>query len=174
LLHCEHDADDVLADVVHVALDRRHHDLALARHALRLRSLLGLDEGHQVRDRLLHHARLFTTCGRNILPAPNRSPTTFMPSISGPSMTSSGRPPSARARASSVSASMKSVMPLTSACSERSSTGPSRQARGPRAALPPPPPLERLGELSSSARSRRAAVEDHVLDALAQLGSISS
>ncbi|ETH50634.1 homocysteine S-methyltransferase [Bordetella pertussis H973] len=25
----------------------------------------------------------FTTCGRNILPAPNRSPTTFMPSISG-------------------------------------------------------------------------------------------
>ena len=26
----EHDADDVLADVVHVALDRRHHDLAVA------------------------------------------------------------------------------------------------------------------------------------------------
>ena len=24
----EHDADDVLADVVHVALDGRHHDLA--------------------------------------------------------------------------------------------------------------------------------------------------
>ena len=34
---------------------------------------------------------LLTTCGRNILPAPNRSPTTFMPSISGPSITSSGR-----------------------------------------------------------------------------------
>src|SRR6185437_8210943 len=34
---------------------------------------------------------LFTTCGRNILPEPNRSPTTFMPSISGPSMTCSGR-----------------------------------------------------------------------------------
>ena len=28
----------------------------------------------------------FTTCGRNILPAPNKSPTTVMPSISGPSM----------------------------------------------------------------------------------------
>ena len=27
----EHDADDVLADVVHVALDRREHDLALCR-----------------------------------------------------------------------------------------------------------------------------------------------
>src|SRR5437868_10956856 len=32
-----------------------------------------------------------TTCGRNILPEPNRSPTTFMPSISGPSITCSGR-----------------------------------------------------------------------------------
>ena len=35
----------------------------------------------------------FTTCGRNILPSPNGSPTTFMPSISGPSITSIGRPP---------------------------------------------------------------------------------
>src|SRR5678810_1185962 len=34
---------------------------------------------------------LFTTCGRNILPAPNRSPTIFMPSISGPSMIWIGR-----------------------------------------------------------------------------------
>src|SRR5882762_5876411 len=33
---------------------------------------------------------LLTTCGRNILPLPNRSPTTFMPSMSGPSMTCSG------------------------------------------------------------------------------------
>ena len=34
---------------------------------------------------------LLTTWGRNILPAPKRSPTTFMPSISGPSMIDSGR-----------------------------------------------------------------------------------
>ena len=34
---------------------------------------------------------LLTTWGRNILPAPNRSPTTFIPSISGPSITSIGR-----------------------------------------------------------------------------------
>ena len=47
---------------------------------------------------------LFTTCGRNIFPAPNRSPTTFIPSISGPSITSIGR--SARRRASSVSSTM--------------------------------------------------------------------
>ncbi|CSC41264.1 Uncharacterised protein [Vibrio cholerae] len=32
----------------------------------------------------------FTTCGRNIFPSPNKSPTTFIPSISGPSITSSG------------------------------------------------------------------------------------
>ncbi len=35
---------------------------------------------------------LFTTWGRNILPDPNRSPTTFIPSINGPSMTASGLP----------------------------------------------------------------------------------
>ena len=45
----------------------------------------------------------FTTWGRNILPAPNRSPTIFMPSISGPSMTSRGR--ANCCRASSVSSS---------------------------------------------------------------------
>ena len=28
----------------------------------------------------------FTTCGKNILPAPNRSPTTCIPAINGPSM----------------------------------------------------------------------------------------
>ena len=53
----EHDADDVLADVVNVALDRRHHDrpLGLARYTRR--GLLRLDEGDKMRDRLLHHAR---------------------------------------------------------------------------------------------------------------------
>ncbi len=45
---------------------------------------------------------LLTTCGRNILPLPKRSPTTFIPSMSGPSMTSIGR--STCSRASSVSA----------------------------------------------------------------------
>src|SRR4028118_1875366 len=34
---------------------------------------------------------LLTTCGRNIFPDPNRSPTAFMPAMSGPSMTGSGR-----------------------------------------------------------------------------------
>ena len=60
LLHWSTTDDDVLADVVHVALDGRDDDLALRparrrrrRHAL----LLCLDVGHQVRDRLLHHAR---------------------------------------------------------------------------------------------------------------------
>ena len=58
----EHDADDVLADVVHVALHGRHHDLAvgaaLGRAAGGLpRFLFLLHERHQVGDRLLHHAR---------------------------------------------------------------------------------------------------------------------
>ena len=67
-----------------------------------------------------------TTCGRNILPAPNRSPTTFMPSIRGPSMTASGLPDSTRA--ASVSSTMNSSIPLTSACSSRFSTGQERHA----------------------------------------------
>ena len=67
---------------------------------------------------------LFTTCGRNIFPSPNRSPTTLIPSISGPSITFSGTP--YFSRASSVSSSMKSVRPFSSACFSRSSTGPSR------------------------------------------------
>ena len=36
IIAAEHDADDVLADVVHVALDRRQQDLAGAERALRL------------------------------------------------------------------------------------------------------------------------------------------
>ena len=52
---------------------------------------------------------LFTTWGRNILPDPNRSPTTFIPSISGPSMTSIGC--GAACRASSVSSTMNWSMP---------------------------------------------------------------
>ena len=49
----EHDADDVLADVVHVALDRREHDRAL--HAAA--GLLLLHVRLEVRDGALHRAR---------------------------------------------------------------------------------------------------------------------
>ena len=70
---------------------------------------------------------LLTTCGRNILPAPNRSPTTFMPSISGPSIISSGR--AYFCRASSRSGSRKSSTPWTRACDSRASTVLSRHFR---------------------------------------------
>ena len=55
------------------------------------------------------------------MPAPNRSPTTFMPSINGPSMIDSVR--SQAWRASSVSASIKSTVPVIKACFRRSATG---------------------------------------------------
>ena len=107
-----------------------------------------------------------TTCGRNIRPEPNRSPTTFMPSISGPSITASGR--GAFLRASSTSSAMKSVMPWTSACARRFSTGHSRQERSASFFSLPGPrcccgnrqqPLGRVG----------AAIEHHVLAGFAQL-----
>ena len=50
----QHDADDVLADVVDVALDRGHDDLALAGQFPL--DLVGFDERQQVRHRALHHA----------------------------------------------------------------------------------------------------------------------
>ena len=113
----------------------------------------------------------FTTCGRNILPAPNRSPTTFMPAISGPSMTCSGR--SASSRASSVSASMNSVMPLTSAWLMRCSTGHSRQARSRSLGFLAGRALEALGDLQHALGRRAAglrhAVEHDILAGLAQL-----
>ena len=52
---------------------------------------------------------LFTTWGRNIRPSPNMSPTILIPSMRGPSITSSGR--SADLRASSTSSSMKASIP---------------------------------------------------------------
>ena len=72
----------------------------------------------------------FTTWGRNIRPLPNRSPTTFMPSMSGPSITSIGRPPRAAisSRSSSVSSSACSSMPLTSEYVMRSPMGSERHS----------------------------------------------
>ena len=108
---------------------------------------------------------LFTTCGRNILPAPNRSPTIFMPSISGPSMISSGR--GYFWRASSTSASMNSTTPWTSAYDSRSSTG--CLAPGEIQLLLLPAPLHRVGELHQPLGRVGTAIEDHVLDVLEQV-----
>ena len=52
--------DDVLADVMHVTLDRGDHDAALGlglATSVQQRLLLGLDVGQQVRHGLLHHPR---------------------------------------------------------------------------------------------------------------------
>lgn len=55
------------------------------------------------------------------MPEPKRSPTTFMPAIRGPSITSRGL--DTCCRHSSTSPSMNSSMPFTSACVSRSVTG---------------------------------------------------
>ncbi len=89
----------------------------------------------------------------------------LIPAISGPSMTWSGL--ANFCRASSVSASMKSTIPLTSACERRSSTGPSRQASSFTAALPfaftvSANWMQPLGRV-------RPPVQEHVLDQLQQI-----
>eukprot|EP00754_Rhynchopus_humris_P019685 Rhum_TRINITY_DN14653_c10_g1::Rhum_TRINITY_DN14653_c10_g1_i1::g.106929::m.106929 len=50
----QHNTDDVLADVVHVALHRRQHDLALRRCVVAASRLLRLHERNQMRHSLLH------------------------------------------------------------------------------------------------------------------------
>mmetsp|Transcript_27462 Transcript_27462/g.56288 ORF Transcript_27462/g.56288 Transcript_27462/m.56288 type:complete len:1189 (+) Transcript_27462:341-3907(+) len=68
----EHDADDVLADVVHVALDRRHQHaprLLLGHLGVleQLAGLLLLHERSEVCDGLLHHARRLDDLGEEHL-----------------------------------------------------------------------------------------------------------
>ena len=104
------------------------------------------------------------------MPWPNRSPTMFMPAISGPSITCNGRPPSARTRCqqASVSSTMKSLMPCTSACDRRSSTPAWRHAS--LRALVLGRALHLLGHLEQPLGGVGAPVQHHVLDPLAQRG----
>ncbi len=60
----QHHADDVLADVVHVALHRGQEDAALG---LGCGSLAGLDVGCQIGHRLLHHPGRFHHLGQEHL-----------------------------------------------------------------------------------------------------------
>ena len=114
---------------------------------------------------------LFTTWGRNILPEPNRSPTTFIPAISGPSMTSMGR--AALSRASSVSSTMNASMPSTSAWVRRASTGRSRQASAsPLAARSCAPTLSATASSRSVASGRRLSTTSSTISRSS--GSMSS
>jgi len=83
------------ADVMHVALDGGEQDFARVL-AVAL-GLAGLDEGQEIGDGRFHHARRFHDLRQEHLPEPKRSPTLFIPAISGPSMTSRARVERARA-----------------------------------------------------------------------------
>ena len=52
----QHDADDILADIVHIALHRRHDDKAVGLLVEPCRLALGLHIGEEMGDGLLHHA----------------------------------------------------------------------------------------------------------------------
>ena len=99
----------------------------------------------------------FTTCGKNILPWPNKSPTVFMPSINGPSITCSGRPPLAwmACQASSVSSTIKSVIPCTSAWLKRAFTGKLRHSSFLLSSLAAPFAVSAISNKRSAASGRR-------------------
>ena len=52
----KHNANDVLADVMHIAFHRRHQDLALGTRIATALFFL-FDEGNEVSNGLLHHTR---------------------------------------------------------------------------------------------------------------------
>ena len=87
-------------------------------------------------------------------PEPKRSPTIDIPSMSGPSITSSGR--GSCCLASSVSSSMKSTIPWTSACESRSPTGASRQERSTSRFVPSPFTVPAKVTMRSVASGRRS------------------
>jgi len=81
----ENDLDEVLADVMHVALDGGEQDLALRRVGFLLHELF------EVRDRRFSLPRRFGSTSATISSlALNSRPTSFIPVISGPLMMSSG------------------------------------------------------------------------------------
>mmetsp|Transcript_68680 Transcript_68680/g.121381 ORF Transcript_68680/g.121381 Transcript_68680/m.121381 type:complete len:284 (+) Transcript_68680:1685-2536(+) len=104
---------------------------------------------------------LLITWGRNILPDPKRSPTTFIPFMRGPSITSRGL--EQPLRASSVSPSMNSEMPLTRACVRRSRTGRSRQEVALVSAAAPPFLRASMSSFSFVVRSSIFSVASGVL-----------
>ena len=109
----------------------------------------------------------FTTCGKNILPAPNRSPTTLMPAINGPSMTVSGLP--YFFSASSVSALICKSIPLTSECDRRSSTVPLRHSSSAFLSLAVVPALAALSfspNVTSRSVASGPAIQQDILDKL--------
>ncbi|OPZ09737.1 MAG: hypothetical protein BWZ08_00202 [candidate division BRC1 bacterium ADurb.BinA292] len=67
IVAAEDDADDVLADIVHVALDGRHQDAALGGGGGAQPLLLLLHKGEQVSDRLFHDAGALDDLGQKHL-----------------------------------------------------------------------------------------------------------
>ena len=109
-------ADDVLADVVNVALDGRHDDPALALGRAGL-FLLRLDEGDEVGDRALHHPRRLHHLRQEHLARPEQV-ADDVHAVHQRAFDDLDRAPTASAnccRASSVSSTICASMPLTSA-----------------------------------------------------------
>ena len=137
--------------------------------------LLGLDVGQQVGDRLLHHARRLHHLRQEHLALAEQVADDVHAGHQRPfdhvqRPAALGLDP---CQAASVSSTMKSVMPWTSACESLSSTvfgcsGVPRQAR--RAESSRDCALGLLGDLDQALAGVLPAVEHHVLDPLAQLG----
>ena len=162
----QHDPHDVLADVVDVALDGGHHDRA--GRARRRPAAPPRGRGSARATAFFITRALFTTWGRNILPAPNRSPTMFMPAMSGPSITSRGR----AASQPGLLGVLRDVR--VEALDQRVGQALVDRQLAPREVVAGPghgrATRVARGDLQQPVRGVRAPVEDDVLDALEQVG----
>ena len=111
---------------------------------------------------------LLTTWGRNILPAPNRSPTDVH---AGHQRAFDDLDRLGRGKPGFLGVlDDEGVDALHEGVRSRSETGSSRQARSASARTAVPPPAYFGGDLEQPLGGVRPAVQDHVLDALEQLG----
>ena len=160
-------ANDVLADVVDVALDRGHHDPAIRLADVAGPALFLLDVGQQVGDRLLHHPRRLHHLRQEHLPgaeqvadhvhAVHQRAFDHVQRARGqhPRFLGVGLDPRIQAVHQRVAQAFAHRQPAPA------------QVLGLLLALPA---LETVGDLQQALGAVAAAVEHHVLDAPAQVG----
>ena len=162
----QHDAHDVLADVVDVTLHRRHQHRPLVCATSPAGSLSASMYGIRCATAFFITRALFTTWGRNILPGAEQ--------VADDVHAGHERALDHLDRALDQPPGLlrvlddESAMPSTSACARRSLHRRSRQARS--AACAAALPLHRVGDGEQPLGGVGAAVEHHVLDPLEQIG----
>ena len=159
----EHNADDVLADVMHVALDRGHDHLAVGAGGA---ALLLLDVGNEDRDGFFHDPRGFHHLRQEHLARPEQIPD-HVHAVHERAFDHIERPRGRKARLFRVLED-EFVEPLHEGVLQALRYGELAPLEV-IASLHRPPALEALGDLEQPLGRIRAPGQNHILDPLAQI-----